>query len=125
MTDRELDKLIAKKVFGCMPYPLAPNDEIVWFPNDNLKDSYSPRRVPYYSDDISAAFEIVEQIRKISHQDVFSLVGPSDESDQWFCTFEKKWHGHNEMLESIYAWEGGETAPLAICHAALQVVGEK
>lgn len=68
--------------------------------------------VPHYSTDIAAAWEVVERLRA-DHGDYSVIVCWAHETQQWVCS----------DFDSM-TWEGaGETAPLAICRAALKAVG--
>ncbi len=90
---RELDALVAEKVMG------------QYFRNEWYK-LYNDT-IPCYSTDISAAWKVVEKIKK-------EFVGISDplNCNIWECSFTFK----TSAL--------GETAPLAICRAALLAMEE-
>jgi hypothetical protein len=114
---REMDALVAEKVmeFGVMRWINHP--------------TYDPKiitpvemELPHYSTDISAAWQVLEQLRDPSES----------EPDFWSITdagIEQGW-----IVENIWAHHDGdipnfavqaETAPLAICRAALLAVLEK
>jgi hypothetical protein len=76
---------------------------------------------PKYSTDIAAAWKVVEHVRKVSRMDCFSLYSPTDESIHWYAIFDRKYHGRG--YESVYDGEQGESAPHAICLAALKAMG--
>jgi hypothetical protein len=116
---RELDRLVAEKVFGHKVVEFKPFGRIDWAIMDE-KAQLVP--VPRYSEHIACAWELVEHMRQRQVCDVFSLFGPSDESDLWFATFEKKWHGHDMSIKDIYDRVSGVAAPHAICLAALKAV---
>lgn len=59
-----------------------------------------------YSTDIAAAWEIVEKLRL--------WVYPSDDSDGWEAG----------LPDDDSCWKGADTAPMAICLAALESKGE-
>lgn len=98
---RELDALVAVRVMGWEIY----------------------QQVPEYSTSIEAAWDIVEHMKKNHTHGVFSITGPSDDHNKWFCIFEKKWRGHNLEAASHYDWPSADTAPHAICLAALKACG--
>lgn len=75
-----------------------------------------------YSTGILFAWRIVEHMKKNHTHGVFSITGPSDEHNKWFCIFEKKWRGHNLDAKDHFDWPSADTAPLAICKAALKAV---
>lgn len=67
----------------------------------------------YYSTDIAAAWRVVEKIKNITPE--CEIV--------WDCTM-KYWEVTWEYTEDRYArFASAETAPLAICIAALRAVG--
>jgi hypothetical protein len=107
---RELDALVAEKVIGI---PVKKFEDGSWL-------TTTGENIEPYSTDIAAAWEVVEHMRTTHWLDVFSLMSPSDESKFWFAGFEKKWHGRS--YAGIYDREAGDTAPHAICAAALKAV---
>lgn len=106
---RELDALVAEKVigwqihqpnWGCPPAVRRPGGAI---------SLYLPEAVPHYSTSIAAVWEVMEALRQRGvHLRVSSAYRGYEvqrwERDQWCST------------------EYGETAPLAICLAALKAV---
>ncbi len=141
---RELDAIVAEKVFGCKV--LRANDEGLSQSEYERRRRWEKERcgcagslhndsddegcyewLKEYSTDIAAAFEVVEKMRDPgSHRDCFSLYSPTDTVKDWFACFDRKWHGHS--LESVgpdayLELESGESAPHAICLAALKAVG--
>jgi hypothetical protein len=121
---RELDKMVAEKVMGNLT-----SDEPVWQRTYNLPDGLCEttrdrvlrRTLPNYSTDIAAAWEVVNRI----HADtklVFQLAAPQQDyvNEKWRANFNKKWW----LDESPYYYEvDADTAPLAICLAALKAKG--
>ena len=119
-TGRELDALVAEKVMGLerrewKPYA-APEG---WFPKDapscNWRDEndrfHDPEgyesHLPLYSFDIAAAWEVVgSSACEYGHK--FSL---EYEHDVWYA-----------CVSGMYEAQA-DTAPLAICRAALKAVG--
>lgn len=122
---RELDVLVAEKVFGCKPF--LGSDGVTKYCKCNMKNqldngSHETRfkGIKPYSIDMGYAMEIVDHVRKVHWEDVFSLLSPQDECKLWFAGFEKKWHGRK--YAQVYDREAGDTAAHAICMAALKTV---
>lgn len=132
---RELDALVAEKVMGWKPpddietlrffderyrnsafNPVSQNEFWLGFNEDG---SRCLMRLPYYSTDIAAAWEILEHFRL---QDKGLLI----EADKRGYTVTNA----NDFM--LRGWDAGQvfeinaaTAPLAICLAALKAVGVK
>lgn len=104
---RELDALIAKKVMG---YHLKKDDcNSYWIDNDNIE----PNHTHDYSTDISAAWQIVEKLRHTWWVDVEAR------STLDVCKLESQEHiNERKFIEEI-----GDSAPHAICLAALRTLG--
>lgn len=110
---------VAEKVMG---YPA------VWTSTEPVQltatEALARGRIPSYSTDISAAWEVVEHIHKttnliisIQRQEV------NDVNRGYYAVFMKKYFppgGTNDIYDN---WHFGETAPHAICLAALKVMG--
>jgi hypothetical protein len=98
---RKIDALIAEHVMG------KPHDEIYYPHRFNAEGEKVIRRlIPQYSTDISAAWEVVG---KMGH---LGLNWEPLVIDKWDCVFER---------ESTKA----DTAPMAICKAALKAKNVK
>ena len=106
---RELDALIAEKIFGWSLDPNRASDDICWLMPPG--GWHVAKSVPQYSTDIAAAMEVVEKLSEYGWH--FSLTRTADGSVVAF--FHKDWFRRNEKLI--------ETAPHAICLAALKAVG--
>lgn len=105
---RELDAWIAEKVMGNPPPVVPPG---VW-PQElhSWQD-----RLPLYSTDIAAAWEVVEKLKSLGFK-----VGVDEEgSDLAACVVAKSERG----IVHVIASETAATAPLAICLAALRACG--
>lgn len=105
---RELDVLVAEKVMGLRVttfsgYDIATSCVIV-DANDTITD-----RVPHYSTEIAAAWQVVE-LFGVRHSLSLYQVG------RWYCNFLVG----GKRLEAC-----APTAPHAICLAALRAVGEE
>lgn len=105
---RELDALVAEKVLG---YEITPGGYTGYLPS--------------FSTDIAAAWEVVEKLRAMNS--TLELYSPgalvNDEMGihavEWQATFkswEEPWGPHGPSVEA-------QTAPHAICLAALKAVG--
>ncbi len=113
---RELDALVAEKVMGSVPcddwhvwgYALTGAE---WMSGNCGHAKCYPREEPVrYSEYISAAWQVLEKVCENGAR--FLLGGPGDNLSRWQCTF------HNPT--PIIGW--GDTAPHAICLAALEAV---
>jgi len=111
---RELDALIAEKVMGI---PVTKEQGDYWPPPDPGKN-FSTQPIPDYSTDISAAWEVVEHMRTKHWRDAFTLFSPEIENaTEWRAFFAKKFVSVDDSK-----FESGESAPHAICLAALKSV---
>jgi hypothetical protein len=135
----ELDELIAEKIMGWTRYDQHPSSRIQidpeltrvsmqyfdqydylvdrrpwWVPlGSRLIDATT--EIPNYSTDISAAWELVEKLRR-DHKAIVihSASGSLDAHSIWSC----------EVIYGDHVIEQfGKTAPHAICLAALKAVG--
>lgn len=110
---RELDALVAERVMG---WRSIGSDGISTFgdpPNDPLDLSGTGDghfHVPRYSTDISAAWEVVEKAKDWR----ITIDGGEYHGDSW---------GVKIANNDGYFYGFGDTAPLAICRAALAAVG--
>lgn len=120
---RELDALVAEKVMGWRkishPYPYS---DLTWINSEGA--TARPGGIPQYSTDIAAAWVVVEHLKN-------SLNGNewTGEFNLFFngCEYECWWSFSRKTEEGLYetSKEAGvaETAPHAICLAALGAVG--
>lgn len=113
---RALDKLIAEKVFeyqtGKSVGWLASQDVIYLFPYEETDRWFSEgqMKIPNYSTSLEDAWQVVEKIHSIDEKAWLHLY--FDESERfWGARF-------SDRLSFIQK----ETAPLAICLAALKVI---
>jgi len=119
---REMDALIAEKIFGkvkcqakchnpgvrawldgryCYALPGSPQDGA---------------ELLLYSHDISAAWEVVEKMGMIMDLFYRPDVIPKWAGNKWYCKFE---------CHDRQGYSSAETLPLAICRAALKTIEEK
>lgn len=120
MTNREIDALVATKVMGFKVIGGPTQDVLVNSPTKlhflksdetylgsegaTVDDEF--KILPHYSTDIAAAWEVVERV-----DDVFVLAGFPGAPIGWSATF------------SVDFEASADTAPMAICLAALKSVG--
>lgn len=114
---RELDKLVAEKIFGLVKIetygPLSGLRLIVaGYKNESTGSVIFT--LPEYSQDMNAAWEVVEKIKSLS------------QSDGKFDTCREPWVGFCTRLtdyEDHFGEAFGRITPLSICLAALIAVG--
>lgn len=118
MTPRELDALVAEKVFGLVVYKDEKGHH--WFDKPGITRHVSPPKpvvhkvaVERYSTEISAAWLVVEEMRKRGYR--FKLI-ETDPGDQYGVS----WWIPREAFGVV---EYAQTAPEAICIAALKALG--
>ena len=149
---REMDALVAERVMGLVIHKAGDLDlgweqkggptPPEWHMRGIEKDVLMVERVPppgyyryigipHYSTDIAAAWELVEQLRKLGWFILFGNNGHNrgDPANPiWWANFyqqdmKKFWAGdRNKYGESSH--ERGGTAPLAICRAALKAAAK-
>lgn len=106
---REIDRLIAERMMGWTNLSLA-GTRFGTTPQGRVH-----RIVPQYSTDISAAWEVVEQLRLLGYQGGIDWARPEPGYE---CAF---WSSSISPYEKQSS--RAETAPMAICLAALKVIG--
>lgn len=117
---RELDSLVAEKVMGW-----KWNEHTAWSPSGStcarVSDVGCPPIdpwwwLPYYSSDISAAWEVVEKFRGFNpfweEENSLNIEITPCHPSGWMVNF-----GDSTTIEY------GESAPQAICRAAIKAVG--
>lgn len=110
----ELDALIAEKVMGYRD--CFVKNEVAYGCRPEMS-SLTYTAVPHYSRSINSAWEVVEKVTA-RPQISFSLHGGGNQWRAQFC--------NNTTMESLLiSDESAETAPHAVCFAALKAVGEK
>lgn len=116
---RELDVLVAEKVFkwhNIQSLAMLMDDGLMgWDMCGNYPDSppyEASHRIPRYSTSIAAAWEVMEKLAKDG------LVLSLERGDKWRSAFRKNLPSYFEQMEYVVA----DTAPLAICLAALKAV---
>lgn len=112
---RELDALVADKVMGFKIEKGSGGEPIII-------TSQKPRHeadLPEYSTDIASAWVVVEYLRR-ERDWPFCMGVESPSVDQHFAGWDAEFDSHNEFFSSNTVT--GETAPHAICLAALKAV---
>lgn len=113
---RELDALVAEKVMGEAYRPYA--QILTTYPSKSVPET------PFYSSDIAAAWQVVEKLRSMGKSFILSWdARPACKS--YYCS---NHDGENLMTRGFsqsdeYIDEEADSAPLAICLAALKAVG--
>lgn len=104
---RELDKLVAEKVFG---YEVVQHNQ-VGRPDWHYKLDGALVLLPQYSKHIASAWLVVEKLRSTSL--AMGLAVGTNYDNKWFVAD----YGGAKL-------SAGDTAPHAICLAALKAVGD-
>lgn len=121
---RELDALIHECIFGHEVKRHGDPDQWV-----TLAEPDNPAAgwwfVPCYSTDLLAAWDAAEKVAARNGDTIFSVTRNSLDGERmggeakYFCTIE-------DVSDGIEEWEASaDTAPLAICRAALKAVEGK
>ena len=108
---RELDALIAEKVMGWKVDRIVEHNNTT---GDELLHIFGPDKFPHYSTQIADAWLVVEKLGKDDW--TYTIVGNSSYNR---CDL-RKWLSHNNWA---HLYSDADTAPLAICLAALKAVG--
>lgn len=122
---RDMDALVAEKVMGW-------DLKTVWIGSEEHKRLIAPERhympddYPWYSTDIAAAWMVVEKMQERFKcgVKVFAIIPEQIErvGKKYVCSF------HSGTLEYItpelHTSDKADTAPLAICRAALKAIEE-
>lgn len=116
---RELDALVAEKVMGLARIETLNSDGTWNAPLWALPTGGVMRELPRYSTDIAAAWEVVNRVRNTVGWN-FAVIEDSAYEIGWWVA------GWFDFREGPYEHEKsarGESAPHAICLAALKAVG--
>lgn len=103
---REMDALVAKKVMGYVTLRVQGGEVWSWGDGRWRLKTWSP------STDIAAAWEVVARLNTLGIH--LWAVGQEDALPGWQADFGRNWQSAHQ------AW--ADTAPLAICRAALKAV---
>jgi len=110
---RELDALVAEKIFELYSFYEGP--ELLYVKKKPSKDRQTHYEVPNYSTDISAAWEVVEKLNYLS----FNISRENCAG----VRYDANVYDDPEMEDQINIT--ADTAPHAICLAALKAVGHE
>lgn len=127
---RELDALIAVRVMGIAPADVRVRGEVdtplvrVWnaspfWRQDGRHDRYGLTMnadAPPYSTDIAAAWKVVERLKEAGHEIHVTNSWPYNRGSRWMC---EVCSGNEATPNTIWHSAKADTAPLAICRAAL------
>jgi hypothetical protein len=121
---RTLDALVAKLVMGCevVSHSLDASDYACGCPDYPHTQAMTHARLPRYSTQIGAAWEVVRRMRE-AHNYLLTLeqfLMNSDEYEDWWARFTHRIT--DVMHESDPTAAPPVPAPLAICRAALRAV---
>lgn len=115
---RELDGLVAERVMGRCPH--REQRRYVHQSDTGFecvacgKDVYGRENCPAYSTSIEAAWQVVEKLKADGWWIAVEHEAPDDPERAWGACLSPNPH--------LPVWEMAETAPLAICRAALMAV---
>ena len=112
---RELDAMVAEKVMG---WTMAPDGCWVIVTHNDPDDGLGPRQADETwspSRDISAAWDVFERLS--DRLPCIMLNQPNDNHPREWCV---EWFDGEQTLDIVTA----DTAPLAICLAALKALGD-
>ncbi len=117
-----LDALVARVVFG-RDVIQSPRSGIWGYPDGIAPDTISTKSIPSYSTSIAAAFLVIERMVALGHTKWMV----DHDQDGYAAMFSRLRTGmvceHSPVESCCCCWEwvqeSGDTAPLAICRAAL------
>jgi len=118
---REMDALIAEKVMGLeteLIITALHGEELLYFGEDRFLC-----HVPHYSVNISAAWEVVEKWNEKSFH-IMRFSHRSEGGSEMAVALESRWY-RASFDASARVFSEAESAPLAICRAALKAVEGK
>jgi hypothetical protein len=110
---RDMDKLIAQKIFGWVRLGEIPDRQIT-SPGCGAPMDAVLRIVPHYSIDIADAWDAARM------EAAFSLEHLPMAGNSWYAKFEDR--GNGTWQDEVVVHAVASTAPLAICRAALKFV---
>lgn len=114
MTDRERDELVAEKVMGWRR-GRPERGNMPWLPPGATRSHGGVMNIPAYTTDIAAAWQVVEEMARRGYTLVCEWKGADREyAHTAEAYFRKSIYAHGHAV--------ADTAPLAICRAALAVI---
>lgn len=114
---RELDALVAEQVMGLDVHWSSSNEPLLTV--RSAPNAHHHKELPPYGTDIAAAWEVVEKVGGKAYVEM-GLRNDAGDGADWCATFGHA-EGNTKWIEDGGAF--AETAPLAICLAALKAVG--
>lgn len=115
---RELDALVAEKIFGITLVDTFTGERRPITAMEVMARENARNTIPHYSTDIAAAWEVVERLTTGNDRWFYDCLWRDPNSGKWrFGNFDAD--GSFSLLER----EMVETAPHSICLAALKAVG--
>jgi hypothetical protein len=115
---RELDALVAEKVLGLSVSKMATSEYSYGFFYNPARAENTWQRLPHYSTNLTAAWQVVEKMAEKGWRVCFSDNG-NTHAERWDCRFFRE-PGTSSKDRVIAICD---TAPLAICLAALRACG--
>lgn len=118
----EMDALVAERVMGCKPEPWLDSHGyksyrctcLLSYPHNSQTGPMADLDLKSYSNDIAAAWEVVEKISLLHNWDLFPNEWKSNYSLHTLCFV---------IYDGTTSYTGkGSTAALSICRAALKAV---
>jgi hypothetical protein len=110
---RETDMIVAEKIMR-QRVPVATRSEGLKTRKAMIEKLAAEGNVPHYSTDIAAAWPVLEWLQALMGPETLIAVGFDHAFEAWVC-------GDTTAAADVRNPLGsGETAPLAICRAALQ-----
>lgn len=130
MTNREIDALVAEKVMG---FDLVHSDlGSFWTPMISHPFSIGgkpagtmPAELPHYSTNIADAFRVVEKVAEYDRLGFRIEHLCENSGEKWIARFPTTSVPDCEEMDPDANEAEADTAPLAICLAALKAVGVK
>lgn len=112
---RTIDALVAEHVMGLQPCtdPVGRCEAAHMTPPQCWGNGKGGSDLESYTETIAAAWQVVEKMR---------LAVIPDAGGGW-CAAQEPWDGTGWYEKGVGDWDWGETAPLAICTAALRALG--
>jgi hypothetical protein len=121
---RKMNDLIHEKIIGAIRKQVDGLRDYWWEGRYQNGQPYWYQDAPSYSADIAAAWEVLEKMRCDCNgggePDYITLVCYKELEPTWYCA--KIWAHHDGDIPEVEVT--AETAPLAICRAALLAVME-
>jgi Phage ABA sandwich domain len=119
MNLREIDRLVAEKVMGWEYHEAVYTWGELFSPAKYVKEDgreVEPFNLPHFSTNIADALQVVEKLR-----DRYVYMNLTNNDDSYCCELMEQDLENSSRYFTYYA--DAETAPLAICLAALKAVG--